>query len=59
MVDALHYKLVFKKVDISKIYISFVSLGETKEKTKGVYIYIYFWNVNLFENERIYIIYIS
>ena len=29
-------------VDISKIYISFVPLGETKEKTKGTYTYIYF-----------------
>ena len=36
------------------IYISFVSLGETKEKTKAIYIYIYFWNVNLFVNECIY-----
>ena len=36
------YTLVYKKVDISNIYISFVSLGETKEKTKGIYIYIYF-----------------
>ena len=30
--------LVFKKVDISKIYVSFVSSGETKEQTKGIYI---------------------
>ena len=36
------YTLVYKEVDISNIYISFVSLGETKEKTKGIYIYIYF-----------------
>ena len=36
------YTLVLKKVDISKMYISFVSLGKTKEKTKGIYIYIYF-----------------
>ena len=34
------YTPVYKKVDIS-IYISFVSLGKTKEKTKGIYIYIY------------------
>ena len=40
--DIYIYTLVFKKVDISKIYISSVSLGETKEKTKGIYIYIYF-----------------
>ena len=48
-------RFVFKKVDISNIYISFVSLGETKEKTKGIYIYIYFWNVNLFVHECVYI----
>ena len=30
--------LTFKKY----IYISFVPLGETKEKTKGTYTYIYF-----------------
>ena len=36
------YTLVFKKVHISKIYISFVSWDETKEKTKAIYIYIYF-----------------
>ena len=42
-------------VDISKIYISFVPLGETKEKTKGTYSYIYFWNVNVFVNECVYI----
>ena len=35
----LSHTLVFKKVDISKICISFVSLGETKEKTKGISIY--------------------
>ena len=52
------YTLVFKKVDISKICISFASLRETKEKTKGIYIYIYFWNVNLFENECIYTFFI-
>ena len=28
----------FQKGYISKIYISFVSLGETKRKTKGIYI---------------------
>ena len=37
--------------DFKNIYISFVPLGETKEKTKGTYTYIYFWNVNVFVNE--------
>ena len=32
------YTLVLKKVDISKIYISFASLRETKQR---VYIYLY------------------
>ena len=41
------------------IYISFVSFGEIKVNTKGIYIYIYFWNVNLFVNECIYITYIQ
>ena len=36
------YTLVFKKVDMLKIYLSSFLGGETKEKTKGTYIYIYF-----------------
>ena len=32
------YTLVFIKVDISEIYISFVLFRETKEKTKDIYI---------------------
>ena len=42
------YTLVYKKVDISNTCISFVSLGETKEKTKGIYIYIYISEMSTF-----------
>ena len=45
----------FSKGSTFQKYLSFVSLGEAKEQTKGIYIYIFFWNVNLFENECIYI----
>ena len=50
------YKLVFKKVDISKIYIFFASLRETKEKTKGIYIFIYISEMSTFLKTRAYIL---
>ena len=50
------YTLVFKKVDISKIYIYFASLRETKEKTKGIYIFIYISEMSTFLKTRAYIL---
>ena len=48
------YTLVFKKVGKSKKYISFVSLGETKEKTKD-YIFIYISKMSTFLKTSVYI----
>ena len=44
------YTLVFKKVNISKIYISFVSLGEKKNKQK---VYIALYNINSLLSNKI------
>ena len=53
--ETLERRDIFSKRSTFQKYISSVSLGETKEQTKGIYIYIFFWNVTLFENECIYI----
>ena len=49
------YTLVFKKVDISKIYISFASLRETKQRVY-IYIFIYISEMSTFLKTRAYIL---